>query len=210
MYWCCGRMSLEIMKDVDRLRIYFDRIDSAREQLVKKSRDFLQLCRRIVYGCVKGDNIDSLVTSLENMYRELVEHIRNVPELLYSGLFYSIASEYVEAMELYSIIRNRKLLSIEELNVHPIPFVLGLADLIGELKRISLEYVRQERYGEAMEFMEIAENIYDALSSLNYTDAVIPGFRRKVDVYRKVIDDWKEFIIDLISRYELKNIIRST
>jgi len=198
---------LELVDEVNKLRNYFDRIDSARENLVKRSRDFLQLCRRVVHGCVKGDNVDSLVISLENMYRELVESVRNVPELLYSGLFYSIASEYVEAMELYSIIKNRKLLSIERLDVHPIPFVLGLADLIGELKRVSLEYVRLERYREAMEFMEIAENIYDALSSLNYTDAVIPGFRRKIDVYRKVIDDWKELMIDLMSRYELKNII---
>jgi len=198
---------LELMDEVNKLRSYFDRIDSARENLVKRSRDFLQLCRRIVYGCVKGGNVDDLVISLENMYRELVESIRNVPELLYSGLFYSIASEYVEAMELYSIIKNRKLLGIERLDVHPIPFVLGLADLIGELKRVSLEYVRLERYREAMEFMEIAENIYDALSSLSYTDAVIPGFRRKIDVYRKVIDDWKELMIDLMSRYELKNII---
>ncbi|ADM27777.1 Translin [Ignisphaera aggregans DSM 17230] len=199
---------MELVDEVNKLRNYFDRIDSVRENLVKRSRDFLQLCRRVVHGCVKGDNVDALVMSLENMYRELVETVRNVPELLYSGLFYSIASEYVEAMELYSIIKNRELLGIERLDVHPIPFVLGLADLIGELKRVSLEYVRLERYREAMEFMEIAENIYDALSSLSYTDAVIPGFRRKIDVYRKVIDDWKELMIDLMSRYELKNIIR--
>ncbi len=189
--------------DLQFVKKYLDRIDILREQLIKQSRDIVSMCRRVIHTCMHGGNASQLVLDLKNRFMELYNSARNIPELFYSSLLQSVAIEYVEALQFYSIVRESKFLTLDELNVHPTAYILGLLDVIGELKRYSLELIKNGKIDESFSFLEKAEYIYDLLSTLNYVDAILPGFRRKVDVYRKVIDDWRELLIDLRSRKDL-------
>jgi translin len=186
--------------DLQFVKSYLDKIEVFRDHLIKYSRDVVNLCRRVVYVCIRGGDASKAVLDLKNKFIELNNIVRNVPELYYSNLLYSIAAEYVEALQLYSIIKESRFISLEELMVHPVAYILGLADVIGELKRYSLELLKSNRIDESFRFLEKAEHLYDLLSTLNYAEAILPGFRRKLDIYRKVIDDWKELLIDLKSR----------
>lgn len=190
-------------EDLRIVRDYLNRVEGLREYLIKRSRDVASLCRKVVYVCIRGGDPSKLVLDLRNSFTELHNSVRDAPELLYSNLMHSIAAEYVEALQFYSIVRESRFASLKELNVHPAPYVLGLLDVIGELKRYSLELLKSNRIDESLSLLEKAEYIYDLLSTLDYVDAVLPGFRRKVDVYRKVIDDWRELLVDLRSRKEL-------
>ncbi|MEM4831296.1 MAG: hypothetical protein QW740_02560, partial [Sulfolobales archaeon] len=153
-------------------------------------------------------NADSALSELSRVFQALVESISRHPELFYSNLFYSVAAEYVEAIQLYSVVFEGRLKDLEEIGVHPIPYVLGSIDLIGELKRASLELLRKEEYVESFKYFEVAERIYEELLSIDFADTVIHGFRRKLDVYRKVIDDWRVLLIDIESRVRLEKACR--
>ncbi|MEM0371315.1 MAG: haloacid dehalogenase [Ignisphaera sp.] len=194
--------------DTSYVKNYLDSLESARESLIKKGRDILNLCRSIISGVVLGKNVEEDLYKVSKLFNEVYEQIKSYPELVYSNIFYSIAAEYVEAIQLYSIVTQTRFLSIEELNVHPIPYLLGLADTIGELKRCSLESVRKNKFDEAFKLLELAEELYNRLSIFSYPDALLPGFRRKLDVYRRVIDDWKKFLIDMVSRKNLIDVLK--
>lgn len=174
----------------------------AREQFIKQSRDVISLSRRVIHLCIRGDDASKAVLDLRNRFIELHNFVREVPELFYSNLLQSIAAEYVEALQFYSIIRESRFMTLDELNVHPVAYILGLTDVIGELKRYSLELLMYNRIEDSLSLLEKAEHLYNSLITLNYADAVVPGLRRKLDVYRKVIDDWRELLIDLKSRKE--------
>lgn len=195
--------------DLQFVKDYLDRIDVMREQLIKQSRDIINMCRKVIHLCIRDGDVSKLVTNLKNRFMELYNTAKNIPELFYSSLLQSVAIEYVEAMQFYSIIKESKFLSLNELNVHPTAYILGLLDVIGELKRYSLELIKNGRIDESFNFLEKAEYIYNLLSTLNYINAILPGFRRKIDVYRKVIDDWEELLIDLKSRKDLIDKIES-
>jgi len=187
---------------------YLSELEAARESLLKVSRDVTLLSKRLVSYSIRGLRREAYEVRerLTATYRELLALVSRHPELYYSNLFYSVASEYAEALQLLSVAFEGKLLTAEELGVHPVPYVLSLADLVGELKRASLESLRKGAYDESLRYLDIAEGIYEALESLGVSDAVVPGFRRKLDIYRKVIDDWRELLLDLRSRAELSRL----
>ncbi|MEM4442478.1 MAG: haloacid dehalogenase, partial [Ignisphaera sp.] len=68
--------------------------------------------------------------------------------------------------------------------------------------------VRKNKFDEAFKLLELAEELYNRLSIFSYPDALLPGFRRKLDVYRRVIDDWKKFLIDMVSRKNLIDVLK--
>ncbi len=201
---------MENVLDLSLVKEYLDRLDSAREVLIKRSRELTQSSKRVINYCLRGqlDNAYEELTKLSKAYEDLVSILSGNAELQHSQLFYSVAAEYVEALTLFEVLRSGRLPSISEVKTHVIPYVLGLADLIGELKRYSLELVRLGKYDESMKYLKLSESIYESLASLTYPDVILPGLRRKLDIYRKVIDDWKEFLLDLISRKELKELLR--
>jgi translin len=189
--------------ELENAKKYLNDLEIAREELIKRSRDIVNICRTIVSKVLIGEEVKDLVENLSYRFRELIEVVKNFPELYYSNTFYSIAGEYVEAIQFYHITYENRVLTLKELGIHPIPYLHGLVEVIGELKRLSLDLVRKDMFEEAYKYLEIAENLYNSLSSLSYPDAILPGFRRKLDIYRKVIDDWKKFLVDMESRRKL-------
>jgi len=197
---------------VESVRGYIDSLDRVREEFIKRSRDLLQTVRRAVLLCVKRrvGEASKLVEEASKLYGELKELASKAPEILYSNLFYSVATEYVEAVELYSILSESRIRGAEELGVHPVPFLLGLADVIGELKRVSLELLAEGKEDESRRLLEVAESIYESLMGFaEYPDAILPGLRRKLDVYRKVLGDWREILVDLSSRRRLEEALKA-
>lgn len=191
--------------DLGAVSRYLSELELARESLIKVSRDVTLLSKRLISYSIRGLRGEAygVRDRLASTYRELLAVVSRHPELYYSNLFYSVASEYAEAMQLLSVVFEGRLLTAEELAVHPVPYVLSLADLVGELKRASLEALRRGAYDESLRYLDLAEGVYEALESLGVSDAVVPGLRRRLDIYRKVIDDWKELLLDLRSRAEL-------
>lgn len=194
------------------IKEYLDNLENARETLIKRGRDVINLARAVITNTILGKNDEDSINKLRQIFIKLYNDIKMYPELIYSNIFYSIATEYVEAIQLYSITTQYKLIPYEELNIHPVPYLLGLAEIIGELKRISLEFIRKDRFEDAHKLLEIGEKIYSILSTFSYPDAILPGFRHKLDIYRRVIDEWKKFLLDIESRktliYKLDIILR--
>jgi len=194
---------LNLHLDLGKIKEYLDNLENAREDMLKRGRDVLNLCRALISRVVRGEDATEYVGLLQEMYNELYNSVAKYPELFFSNTFFSIAIEYVEALQLYSIIKESKIVALDEIKVHPIPYILGLVEVIGELKRISLEDLRRDRFSDANRLLETAEELYNKISQFSYPDAMLPGFRRKLDIYRKVLEDWKKFLVDMESRKSL-------
>ena len=191
---------------VDKInKVLMDK-DSAREELIKRSRDVIRLSRSIVSAVLQGtfDRAATLITTIESSVAALKRIAEPHPELMYSGLVYNALAEFVEAELFYSIVAKRVIPQPEELGVHYIPYLQGLCDAVGELKRYILKLIKERKFDSAEELLAIAEQIFLSVQPLaEYPDALVPGLRRKIDIMRKVLDDLEKFILDLRSRDEL-------
>lgn len=190
---------------------YLEALYTAREWLIKRSRDVLTLCRKAIATCMRGDTGSSEhVNVLVRVFKEYREFAKAYPELYFSNFYRSIESEYVEAVELCYAIKEGGLLPYKSLDVAPASFILGLLDVIGELKRHSLRLIERGSYEESLKVFNIAESVFNQVEELAFAENIIPGLKRKLDIYRKVLDNWKELLIDIISREKLRKVLEGT
>ncbi len=198
------------IKDVvEDSKAYLDERDTLREEAIKLSRRIIKTSGWAITEVHKGNLRGALeyLRECEEKTRMLLEMLRNYPDLLYTGLVYNSVSEYVEAKLFLEIIRGEPLPSPQDLGVPIVPYLQGLGDVVGELKRLALELVRREEYEYAWKLLSISEAIYLELRGLDYPDALLPGIRHKADVARRIVDDLKAMLIDLTNRKRLADLL---
>ncbi|MEM3670336.1 MAG: hypothetical protein QW767_01140 [Thermoprotei archaeon] len=97
--------------------------------------------------------------------------------------------EYVEASCLRSVVTVGSVPSYKSFNVEPDEYLLGLADLVGELRRLCFDLIRKDRLGDAESVFHKMEEVYELVISFEYPKQYVKGLRHKVDVDRRLLDD---------------------
>ena len=67
-------------------------------------------------------------------------------------------------------------------------YLNGLADVIGELRRSSLDSLRHDDVSKAEQLLSKMEDILEGLQSFDYPNALVPDLRRKCDVGRALVE----------------------
>ena len=203
-------LAIEVDRVLERDILEVDGIlsvkDSVREEAIRLSREIIrasaEAVRMIHLGKVSEarNSIFNAIDKVKILTSKLKEH----PDLFYSGLVYNCLSEYVEAYVFYNLVVESRMPSLHELNVPHIPYLQGLGDVIGELRRYIIDLLKKQEYREASMYLDVMEAIYQWLKKLNYPDALMPGVRHKVDVARRLIEDTKVLYLNTINSYELR------
>jgi len=192
----------EIVDEIDKLLSFREK---ERDAMIKKSRDVIRLSGWIINAIHRGslEEARRYLEELEKAVKEFLAHAKSDDYLFHSGLVDSTLAEYVEAAILYRLITGKGLPGLNELGVTEISYLQGLGDVVGELRRLALDFMRVDKLAEAELMLELMEVIYNELRGLEYPDALIPGIRRKVDVARRLIDDTKALLIEVKGRREV-------
>jgi translin len=129
--------------------------------------------------------------------------------MFYSGLVDAAFQEYAEAQTLLSLVERNHFVSPDEINVNSVAFVLGLADVIGELRRRALDSLRKADVKTAEACLQLMEEIYVELMSMDEAYMLVPGLRRKSDVARHVIESTRGDITIEARRSSLEKCMKS-
>lgn len=183
--------------DLNGIIKYLDELDSCREKLIKMSRDIIRYSKKLIHN-IQQEEYDASRRLLEKMMilkKDFMRIASKNSRLYHSNLVYDALTEYVESYTVYSIVLEERIPSFRDLEVEPIPYLLGLLEAMGELRRLALEYVRRGNLNRADKLLDFMDHVYMELSILNYPDSILPGFRRKCDLVRRMIDDTKNIIV---------------
>jgi len=206
----CGgleRVGLEELRG--RLRSMVSGIDAVlarrealRDELIKMGRDIVRLSGWSINAIhlSRLDEAAKHIDSMDSVARSFIEKARSDPLIWHSGFVNNVLSEYVEAKVFYELVAGGRLPGPDDLGVEIIPYLQGLGDVIGELRRLALDYLRLGRLGCAERLLGIMEVLYYELRVLEYPDALMPGVRHKIDVARRLIDDTKSLLLSIKAR----------
>lgn len=131
------------------------------------------------------------------------------PDLIYSGMFSAALQEYAEANIFLELIQNSRFVTPKELNVPSADYVLGLADVIGEYRRLTLDALREGDAEKGEECLKTMDEIYIELMALDEAYMFVPGLRRKCDVARKIIESTRGDVTQEVRRKALEDYLRS-
>ncbi|MCC6034785.1 MAG: haloacid dehalogenase [Desulfurococcaceae archaeon] len=187
-----------LRRDLEEINDILSEKDRVREEAIKLSRNITRLSSRVVSNIhrEKFEEAKLELASLREHVRKLLDLVKEQEDLKYSGIIYNSLSEYVEASLLYSIVVEERFLTLRELDTLIIPYLQGLGDLVGELRRLVVRLLDQLRVEEAEKYAKIMEVIYEGLKVLNYPDHLIPGVRHKVDVAARLVEDTRVLILN--------------
>ncbi len=178
--------------------------EELREELLSLTREINRLCAKSTRRVHRGDTVEAekLINRALSLNLKLRKYKSRLPEMFHS-ISYTCQQELTEATGLLRIVQNRPIPSPEEIQVEPEPYLTGMADLIGELRRYVLELIKIKDLKEAGRILEIMERLFDELVIFDLPDKMIPGLRKKVDGARAIIDRTKSHYVLAVHMEEL-------
>ncbi len=154
-------------------------------------------------------------TEAEKMLKNATEKIVNLqslakqyPDIIYCGMFSEALQEYAEANIFLTLIKEDKFVTPEEINVPSIEYTLGLADTIGEYRRLSLDALREGDVEKGEEYLKLMDEVFIELLALDEAYMLVPGLRRKTDVARKIIEITRGDITQEVRRKNLEDYLK--
>ncbi len=174
------------------LNIGIDKISQKLSEKEKSLDVVLSESRKVVRSCsnaIKAMHAHDIATARSHLSEagsalgELSKYSEAFPAQLNH-----VYQEYSEAMIVLCAIEEKRIPSYEELKVPDLPYLGGLLDAIGELKREMYESLRKGKREDAERYFDLMEQVYDELLPLRFSNSVLPEFRKKQDSARHQIE----------------------
>jgi translin len=169
-----------------RLEAEMDRKDALREQAMQRCRGILRASTGAVRTIHQGGDAAEAIRSAVKEAGELARMLEGHPEVYGAGFVEEALQELAEAAIVDAILRRIPLPPPEDLHVPPIPYVLGMGDAVGELRRSALDAMREARWRDAEEWLHAMDALFDVL--LRFDQPVAGHVRRKQDVARGLVE----------------------
>lgn len=174
----------------NKIREKFDIRTAKRDMALTRARSLTRACSlaiRAVHRDDKEGMVDQL-TEASELANILRAELAPYPDLFYAGYTQDALKEFVEANVTCALIQSHPLQTPEELGVEESTYLNGLAEVVGELRRRTLDILRSGYSEEAERLLGHMDEIYSVLVTMDYPDAITNGLRRQTDLARGIIE----------------------
>lgn len=136
----------------------------------------------------KYGDAEKFVENAKEKISSLQDLAKDYPEIVYGGMFSAALQEYSEARIFLTLVKESRFVKPAEINVPSVDYVLGLADVIGEYRRLALDNIREGEVRKGEECLEIMDQVFIQLLALDEAYMLVPGLRHKSDIARRIIE----------------------
>lgn len=195
------------LDSLSQIRIILDARFAAREKGITGSRRVIRASANGIRALHRGEwdraagLIDDAEAELSEINQALVDH----PEMKHAGFVSDAAKEYAEARITEAVFKENSIPSFEDLDMDPVPYLHGLGEAVGEMRRRMLDLLRDEKLVEAEATLEQMDDIVDMLASVDYPDGMTNGLRRTTDVFRSLVERSRSDLTTTMVQERLRN-----
>jgi len=172
------------------VRAELDEKFAARELALKNCRKIIQASSKAIRALHRGDvaGADELLAQGRALIDEAEAPLTEHRDIYHAGFFYDAVKEYAEAELTKALVLKNPLPLPSDLGLHAVPYLKGLGEAVGELRRRLLDQLRKGELAEAEETFADMEVIHGLLAALDYPDGMTSQLRRTTDVARSLIE----------------------
>jgi translin len=156
----------------------------------------------------KIDEAKQLIQNAKEKILSLQDLAKDCPEIIYGGMFSAALQEYSEANIFLVLVEESRFVTPSEINVPSVDYVLGLADVIGEYRRLALDNLRGGNVKKGEECLEIMDQVFIQLLELDEAYMLVPGLRHKSDIARRIIETTRGDITVEVRRKSLEDYLK--
>lgn len=162
----------------------------AREQALAVSREVIRFSANAIRAVHRGDFEDArqLIDRASRRLQETRPIREENPEIYYAGFLSDARKEFAEANITLAVISRVDIPHPETIEVDAPAYLNGMAEVIGEIRRYILDALRRDSFEHCEEFMDVMDEIYGILVTIDFPEAVTGGLRRSTDAMRGVLE----------------------
>ncbi len=167
-----------------------DASHAAREQVIGASRSLIRLCANSIRATHRGDfaEAERLLGAAGAVVAQINAATANSLEIRAAGYTQDALKEYAEAHLVLAFLSGREPPGAAALGVDPAPYLNGLAEAASELRRAILDGLRRGETARGETLLQLMDDVYVALVTVDYPDAITGGLRRTTDALRAVLE----------------------
>ncbi len=168
----------------------FSETHASRERALRLSREMVRGSANSIRASHRGDldRARELLDQVAATATEVAALRESQPAVYFAGYVEDAQKEYVEASVVLAIVRGAAPPGPDDLGVGPAPYLNGLGDVAGELRRYILDALRRGDFSRSEELLAAMDEIYTVLVSMDFPDAVTRGLRRSADMVRGTLE----------------------
>ncbi|MFH1775146.1 MAG: haloacid dehalogenase [Chloroflexota bacterium] len=190
-----------------RIRVDFSDKDAARELV-------LPLCRQVIrhssntIRAIHRQEFEQALAILESA-RDLLSDIKQTvsahAELANSGFVRDAQKEFAEANITLALVTGKQLPDPAELGIDPAPYLNGMGEAVGEIRRYLLDGMRKGDLSRGEQLLSAMDDIYSVLVTIDFPDAITNGLRRTTDMVRGVLERTRSDLTLVLCQKELED-----
>jgi len=196
-----------ILKEVKKELTQKDEVRENAQQSMRKATSLSKQAILLIHR-KKHKEAKKLIENSKEIISRLQALAKEYPDIIYSGMFSAALQEYAEANVFLGLIQNSRFVTPNEVNVPSVDYVLGLADVVGEYRRLTLDALREGDAEKGEECLKTMEEIYIELMAMDEAYMLVPGLRRKCDVARRIIESTRGDVTQEVRRKSLENYLK--
>ncbi len=175
---------------IEQVHQSFETRTKVRDQMLKQARILTRNCANAIRAIHREDweLAQEHLQEAQALANALCENAAEHPDFFYAGYTQDALKEYAEANLTYALVIGEPIPTPTDLKIDHVPYLKGLAETAGELRRHCMDMLRHGDPSEADRLLEHMDDIYDALVTMDYPDAITGGLRRLTDIVRSVTE----------------------
>jgi translin len=196
----------------DDARTVLDARFTARERGITGSRKVIRSSANGIRALHRGewDSASDLIGQAGEELADITEALAGHPDILFAGFVADAAKEYAEARITEALFKGEPVPGFDELRMGPVPYLHGLGEAVGELRRRLLDLLRAGDVETAEATLDEMDAIVDLLAEMDYPDGMTNGLRRTTDVARSLVERSRSDLTATVVQERLREDLRRT
>jgi translin len=181
--------------------------DEAREKLLPLCRDAIRYSSKAIRAVHRQEfkQAEESLKAARNLLNKAEKSGAALSETGGAGIIRDAQKEYAEASLTLALVTGQPLAQPKVLGVDAAAYLNGLGEAVGEIRRYLLDAMRQGDLSRGEELLAVMDDIYSALVTMDFPDAITGGLRRTTDMVRGVLERTRSDLTLAIRQKELES-----
>lgn len=182
---------------------------AARERALPKSRTAIRFCANSIRATHRQEFATAmeLVAQAAALIAEMAADLQDHQDIFFAGFVQDAQKEYAEAASFLALAQRQPLPTAQDLVIGWAPYLNGLGETVGELRRYLLDQLRRGNIDQSEVFLRYMDDIYALLTSVDFPDAITLGLRRTTDTTRGILEKTRGDLTVAVSQAHLEHIM---
>ncbi len=182
-----------------------------RDLTLERSRALIRLCANSIRASHRHeyDQADALLAEATAAAEAMCAEARAYADIYYSGYLQDSLKELVEAAVTLALVSRRPLPDPDAMGIPYPAYLNGLGEAMGEMRRFALDSIRRDDIAEAERLLEIMDEVYSYLITIDFPDGMTQNLRRTTDMVRGVVEHTRGDLTTAVRQEKLQAALRS-